>query len=290
MKRARHTLQESISISDSRWRYDVLNLPNPETCRQAGLIKAIEVVCSSSTKGIYLRWTRLSLNRATREHPAGDLVQVSIADFRPVYDSQDATLPVNHKQAVEYLTRFLTSGVVINGVQYSFYGHSNSQLKSRSCHLLAGSGAEVSKKVEALGDFKKMKTVAKKAKRIGLLFSAAEVVLDVPNTRCQDIEDIERDGFIFTDGCGLISKDFVRLLASRKPITFRDRRYHPSVLQIRYQGYKGVVCIEPAMEKSIWLKLRKSMKKFSGTSDLSFAVVEYSKVERKTHQASKDQD
>ena len=104
-------------------------------------------------------------------------------------------------------------------------------------------------------------------------------MLDVPSLRCQDIDDVERDGFIFTDGCGLIAKGFVQLLAAKKPIVFRDRRYLPSVLQIRYQGYKGVVAIEPRMEKGIWLKLRKSMKKFSGTRDMSFAVVEYSKVE-----------
>jgi hypothetical protein len=278
MARAQYTLQETISITDSAWRYNLPNLPKPDTCRQAGLVKAITLTCSPSRQGVYLRWSPASRNRATREHDLEELIQVSISDFRPVYDTQDSSLPSNHKQTVDYLARFLKAGIVINDVQYSFYGHSNSQLKSRSCYLLAGSKEEVGKKVETLGDFKKIKTVAKKAKRIGLLFSTADVVQDVPASRCQDIDDVERDGFIFTDGCGLISKDFVRLLASKKPIIFRDRRYHPSVLQIRYRSYKGVVAVEPRMEKGLWLKLRKSMKKFSGTTDMSFAVVEYSKV------------
>ncbi|OQV00754.1 AAA domain-containing protein [Cladophialophora immunda] len=277
MKSAKYTLQDGIAISDSEWRYNIPSLPEPERCRQAGRIKSIQLSCSSSLQGIYLDWVPLTLNRATREHRLEDLVQVSVSDFRPVYDSRDESLPKDHSQAVDYICRFLTSGVVINGVQYSFYGHSNSQLKSRSCYLLAGSKKEVSKKVEALGDFSKIKTVAKKAKRIGLLFSTADVVQDVPNSRCRAIEDIERNGFIFTDGCGLASKDFVHLMASKKPIIFRGQRYYPSVLQIRYQGYKGVVCIEPRMEKGLWLKLRKSMKKFSGTDDMSFAVVAFSK-------------
>ncbi|OAP58356.1 hypothetical protein AYL99_07446 [Fonsecaea erecta] len=277
MNRVKYTLQDSIAVSDSVWRYDLPDLPEADRCRQAERIKSIRLSCSSSLQGIYLDWTPVSSNRATREHFLEDLIQVSVSDFRPVYDTKDASLPKDHKQAVDYISRFLTSGVVINGVQYSFYGHSNSQLKSRSCYLLAGSKQEVSKKVEALGDFNKIKTVAKKAKRIGLLFSTADIVLDVPRSRCRDIEDIERNGFIFTDGCGLASKGFVHLVASKKTIIFHDQRYYPSVLQIRYQGYKGVVCVEPRMEKGLWLKLRKSMKKFSGTDDMSFAVVAFSK-------------
>ena len=112
------------------------------------------------------------------------------------------------------------------------------------------------------------------------MFSTAERVLDVPAERCQDIDDVERDGFIFTDGCGLISKNLVHKLARKKPIIFHDRRYYPSVLQIRYRGYKGVVTIDPQMQPGIWLRLRKSMKKFSGTNDISFAVVGHSKVSK----------
>ena len=39
-----------------------------------------------------------------------------------------------------------------------------------------------------------------------------------------------------------------------------------------------MVVVKPFMEPGIWLELRKSMKKFSGGDDLSFAVVEFSKV------------
>ena len=272
------TLQDKIRVSDVNWTYNIPDLPNPNICRKAGLIKSLTLVCSSSTQGIYLRWATSSSNRGIRDHDLDTLIQVSVADVRPVYDSPEPDLPSDHKQTTDYLVRFLASGITINDVRYSFFGHSNSQLKSRSCYFLAGTKEEVNKKVEALGDFTKIKTVAKKAKRIGLLFSSADFVLSVSSSKCRDIDDVEREGFIFTDGCGLISKDFVRILASKKPILFRDRRYHPSVLQIRYQGYKGVVALEPRMEKGVWLNLRKSMKKFSGTSDLSFAVVEYSKV------------
>ncbi len=74
----------------------------------------------------------------------------------------------------------------IQGIQYNFYGHSNSQLKSRTCFLFAGSKEAIRAKVDALGDFTTMKTVQKKAKRIGLLFSVADVAMVVDPRRCED--------------------------------------------------------------------------------------------------------
>jgi regulator of nonsense transcripts 1 len=163
-------------------------------------------------------------------------------------------------------------------VQYNFYGHSNSQLKSRTCFLYAAPKPDISQKIEALGDFTKMKTVAKKAKRIGLLFSVAEIATTVQPDRCEDIQDVETKDYIFTDGCGLISPKLAHELARKVGVAFRNIRYTPSVFQIRYRGYKGVVMLDLGMKGKTLIKFRKSMKKFSGASDMSFSVIEYSKV------------
>ncbi len=177
------------------------------------------------------------------------------------------------------MTRLLRTGIKLQGVHYHFYGYSNSQLKSRTCLLLAASKEAISRRIESFGDFSKMKTVAKKAKRIGLLFSAAQAATAVDPSRCEDIPDVENDNYVFTDGCGLISPGFAQELSRRLRLTFRDRRYSPSVFQIRYRGYKGVVTIDPTMRiPRTLLKFRKSMKKFSGGEDMSFCVVNYSKV------------
>lgn len=168
---------------------------------------------------------------------------------------------------------------MINNVRYHFYGHSNSQLKSRSCFLLAASVADISTRVEALGDFSKMNTVGKKAKRIGLLFSSAKAVMVITPERVEDVADVETADYCFTDGCGLIAPPLANDLARRNRILFRNCRYTPSVFQIRYRGYKGVVTVDPRMAKQkTLLKLRKSMKKFSGGDNHSFAVVDHSKV------------
>lgn len=116
------------------------------------------------------------------------------------------------------------------------------------------------------------------AKRIGLLFSEAssdwtldpQIVADVPDL-------VSGDGEVFSDGCGLISKRMAVQLAKAKKIIFKGARYTPAVFQIRYRGYKGVLSLDPTMPKGIHVQFRKSMKKFTATSNNTFSVVDHSK-------------
>ena len=278
LKTLKYTLQAEVRQSDLKWSYYVQDLPRPDTSNRARLIKSVELVSKPESQTIILRLRDVDYNRALSGRPLDCFVHASFPDFRLYEQREGQAQPMTARESADYLVRFLKSGVDINGVHYSFYGHSNSQLKSRSCYLLAGSRQEVSRKVENLGDFSKITSVAKKAKRIGLLFSVSHAVLEVPPERCEDIEDIENANYNFTDGCGNISPDLAARLVREKPILFRNKRYRPSVFQIRYRGYKGVVSLDPRMKKGLWLQFRKSMRKFTGTDDLSFAVVEYSKV------------
>ena len=268
-----HLLQNAITVGDGPWSYRVPDLGNPD-----GLVKSIDLHSDSTSQAITLKWIKIPGNRATSNIDPNHLIHIAVTNFRLQDSSVTPPQPATTRESTDYLVRFLKSGVTLNGTHYSFYGHSNSQLKSRSCFLRKGSSEEIDRIVESLGDFAKIKTVAKKAKRIGLLFSTADRVVNVAPNRCQDIPDIEDGGLNFTDGCGLISLEFAKLLVRKKPITFRNKKYMPSVFQIRYRGYKGVVTLDTAMKGAIWLRLRKSMKKFAGSEDLSFAVVEHSKV------------
>lgn len=273
----RYVLQDKLRLTDTKWEYSSINLPSPLKCNQAGYVKSCSLKGDSTQGLLVLTLTKLSSNRAISRKPLSDLIHFTCPDFRLHTDDGK---PTTLRESSDYIAKLLRSGLVLNGVKYSFYGHSNSQLKSRSCFLMAGAQETVDQEVESLGDFSNIKSVAKKAKRIGLLFSTAHVVIDVDPERCKDIADIERDNYCFTDGCGSMSKSLARLISQKRPILFRNQRYHPSVFQIRYRGYKGVVVLEPRLQNPTWLHLRKSMRKFSGGLDNGFAVVEYSKVGR----------
>jgi RNA dependent RNA polymerase len=280
----RYILQNSIQLDDRQWCYRVPSLPAASSANDQGMLKLVSVVSNNVKQNIILCFERASFNRVIASDPLDRFILISFADFRlriPLSASDgDGTVEklATPRESADYIIRLLKSGIELNGVHYNFYGHSNSQLKSRSCLLFAASRAEIALKVNALGDFSKMKTVAKKAKRIGLLFSTAQMAIEVKPGRCEDISDVETKEYNFTDGCGLISKHLADLLVQKVRIAFRNVRYTPSVYQIRYRGYKGVVILDPTMKEHIWLKLRNSMKKFSGGDDFSFSVLDYSKV------------
>ena len=281
LRSLRVTLQDEFKAEDTKWAYTIKNLPTPKTLVASNLLKSISFVSSKAKQQAVLRLETPPSNRITRNEPLHRLLLLSFDDFRlrlpPSPTDPEIQLATARDSAV-YIAKLLKTGIVINGIQYHFFGHSNSQLKSRSCYMYAGSQEEVAKKVEELGDFSKLKTVGKKAKRIGLLFSSADVAFDLDPQRCEDIDDIVRDDYTFTDGCGLIARQLARSIAQRRHIVFRNRRYLPSVFQIRYRGYKGVLTLSPALKGKTQVQFRHSMRKFKEVKDLSFSVVDYSKV------------
>ncbi|KAI4137322.1 MAG: hypothetical protein LQ341_005190, partial [Variospora aurantia] len=278
-------LQSRIEPGDRAWEFVVPNLPRASTSNAAGLIKCIPVVSDFSKQHISLRYLKHSENRAIESRNLDRYLSISFEKFRLHYPPAESKVgvkpsppqPASPKDSTDYIYRLLSSGIVLNGVHYNFFGHSNSQLKTKSCFLLAATKDQIAHHISGLGDFSKIKTVAKLAKRIGLLFSSAKTATRLDPERCQDIPDIVRDDYIFTDGCGLISKHFANLLVQRLDLRFRNLRYHPAVYQIRYAGCKGVLTLEPKLRGPILVQFRDSMRKVKNVGDHSFAVVDTSK-------------
>src|SRR5437660_199878 len=97
----------------------------------------------------------------------------------------------------------------------------------------ANNDAELDARIYRMGDFGKIMNAAKRkyiteyrvtldllmikgAKRIGLLFSAAEIDVQL----VADIDDIENSTTMFSDGCGLIAKRFAIQVSKAKRIIF----------------------------------------------------------------------
>ena len=102
--------------------------------------------------------------------------------------------------------------------------------------------------------------------------------MPLPPERCEDIPNVQSADYIFTDGCGLIAPQLAEQLVKQVNITYRNKKYMPSVFQIRYHGYKGILTYEPSMHGKILAKFRDSMRKFKEAVDYDLYVVEYSKV------------
>lgn len=71
---------------------------------------------------------------------------------------------------------------------------------------------------------------------------------DSRDIRCSVIDDVERGGYTFTDGCGIIShKLALRVCQARGAVLVHDHNYKPSVFQVqgqdlddKHQMLKGV--------------------------------------------------
>ncbi|CAG8517646.1 760_t:CDS:2 [Funneliformis mosseae] len=197
--------------------------------------------------------------------------KILTADFSGLY--------FEGQSSSKYIIRILTEGIVINNKKYNYLGQSNSLIKDRKCVLLEADEREIKRFLDKFGDWTKFNNTAKLAKRIGLLFSTGNKVIDLPfdiNDNNVLLDDVMKDDHCFTDGCGLVSKDIIREVSNKLKIRYRNKRYDPSVIQIRYRGFKGILLLGTDL-KGWECRFRKSMKKFEYRADNSFYVVEHSK-------------
>lgn len=156
---------------------------------QSVLSLSIETTC------IKLRWEHIVRCRAMKDEVLSRFLLVS---FKRLQFS-------SHKRTSKYITEVLCRGITINGAIYHFYGHSNSQLKSRSCLMYQGTVKDIETKLAGFGNLDQITHVGKRAKRIGLLFSSCHPIMDVSTSSFEIIEDIiGTNGQNFTDGCGLV--------------------------------------------------------------------------------------
>ncbi|KAI0644795.1 hypothetical protein C8Q79DRAFT_732645 [Trametes meyenii] len=106
------TLQANPSSDDAEWSFHV-RLPPP---RRAGL----GVHVSFTPEAIKLDWTQFPSNRILHSDDPSKFILTSFESLRFPDKPASATR--------DYKIRLFKAGFHLNGVEYRFYGHSNSQL------------------------------------------------------------------------------------------------------------------------------------------------------------------
>lgn len=153
----------------------------------------------------------------------------------------------------------LSNGFYLCGRRYSFLAFSSNQLRDRSAWFVAeDKNVRVEDIKDWMGKFNN-RNVAKCAARMGQCFSSTYATVDVPSSEVYSkIKDVERNGYVFSDGIGMISDDLAKEVAEKLKLSTNP----PCAYQIRYAGYKGVVACWPDKTAGFRLHLRPSMKKF----------------------------
>uniref|UniRef100_N1QZQ3 RNA-dependent RNA polymerase n=1 Tax=Aegilops tauschii TaxID=37682 RepID=N1QZQ3_AEGTA len=156
---------------------------------------------------------------------------------------------------------FMTSGFHMCGRKYSLLAFSPNQLRDRSAWFFAEDGNTTVESIRQwMGRFT-CRNVAKHAARMGQCFSSSYATVTVqPHEVNENLEDIERNGYTFSDGIGKIVPELAMEVAQRLQLTADSP---PSAYQIRFGGYKGVIAVwQGESDDGIRLYLRPSMKKF----------------------------
>ncbi|RAL47824.1 hypothetical protein DM860_011409 [Cuscuta australis] len=175
------------------------------------------------------------------------------------------------------ILRILNSGIVIGDKRFEFLAFSSSQLREGSIWMFASRNGLNAADIRAwMGDFTKIKNVAKYAARLGQSFGSSREALSVPRDEIEIVPDIKirRQGseYNFSDGIGKISVEF----SERVAIKCGLEKFTPSAFQIRYGGFKGVVSVDPCSSKK--LSLRNSMLKYE-SDNVKLDVLAWSKYQ-----------
>lgn len=153
------------------------------------------------------------------------------------------------------VSRTLMNGIVVGDRHYEFLAYGNSQFREHGAYFFAPTGTLTTAMIrDWMGDFKGIKTVAKYASRLGQCFSTTRAMTTSVNI--ERINDIERNGYCFTDGVGKISMFSLQMATQEMNLA-----NSPSVIQFRLGGSKGVLAGDPSLRGQV-IQIRPSQEKF----------------------------
>jgi len=133
----------------------------------------------------------------------------------------------------------LRSGIIIADRRFEFLGFSNSSLRAQTCWFVAkfitdnGECLDASSIIPKLGDFQHIRSPSKYAARIGQTFSDTLTSISVDRRIVRVVKDVQRNGRVFSDGCGTISKEV--LWKIYREYALREK-VKPTVFQVRFSG------------------------------------------------------
>ncbi|KAL2757784.1 hypothetical protein ACRALDRAFT_2025500 [Sodiomyces alcalophilus JCM 7366] len=158
-----------------------------------------------------------------------------------------------------YLT--LLNGIRIGDRHYKFLAFGNSQIRECGAYFFCETDQLTCDAMRHwMGDFDHIRVVAKFAARLGQCFSTTREVRSIRAPVIKLIDDIERDGFCFTDGVGKISPLLARIVAEDMSHEMVGDE-PPSAVQFRMGGCKGVLAVWPEA-KGLEVHVRRSQEKF----------------------------
>lgn len=158
------------------------------------------------------------------------------------------------------IKRAMANGITIGGRHYEFLAFGNAQFREHGAYFFAPLSNLSAANIRAwMGHFNGIRNIAKHAARLGQCFSTTRAVTGCP-VQVREIEDVERNGYNFSDGVGRISK-FLAQMATAELKIKTPSADPPSVFQFRLGGRKGILTVTPEAQRQE-VHIRPSQHKF----------------------------
>ncbi|QRW07361.1 RNA-dependent RNA polymerase [Ceratobasidium sp. AG-Ba] len=227
-------------------------------------------------------------NRVIRRYPGYESYFIRVS-FKDEGESRTRLeFEVNTETfSAEWIGKFLkTEGIKLADRHYKLLGYSSSGFREHACFFMAdftyGGALVTPDSIRAsLGEFSKViKCPARYGARMSQAFSSTDPSIILTPQQITHIPDLtNRDGEVFSDGCGTISpllaEKVWKAWVGRMPETRRRLRHQdepiPAAFQFRMGGCKGMVRIDPKLEGE-QLCIRPSMTKFEAPGELGFEI------------------
>ncbi|KAK2047917.1 RNA dependent RNA polymerase [Colletotrichum somersetense] len=179
--------------------------------------------------------------------------------------------------------RTLKQGIKIGNRVYEFLAFGNSQIRECSVYFFCPTDYTTCDDIRQwMGEFSHIRNVAKYAARIGQCFSTTREIRGVTVPRIVQAEDIERDGYCFSDGVGKISKLLAEMVVNEMG---QESVGIPSAFQFRMGGCKGMLAVW-SDAKGLEVHIRPSQEKFkaqfNGLEIVRFAQYSVATLNRQT--------
>ena len=135
------------------------------------------------------------------------------------------------------------NGITLGDRHYRFLASGNSQFREHGAYFFAPLPELTIKQIRLwMGSFKDIHGVALFNSRLGQCFSTTRAIATQPEV--VEIDDIERNGFKFSDGVGKMSLELAHVTARGVGLVYQEP---PSVFQFRLGGCKGVLAVWPEL-------------------------------------------
>ena len=174
------------------------------------------------------------------------LIKVTFHDFTPKEDAN------------AFCQKALQRGIFCHQGLFNFLGHSETQLKQKSCYLMKASHEEIHEMLMQVGDSLGERDVRKRARKVGRLFSPLNDGIPVKTMRIS-IKPHTRIRHFFrwytpTNGCGFMSSTFVEKVQKKLKIA-----YQPSVVKVRFRGMEAFLVFSKHLCRGNELEFHSSM-------------------------------